>query len=95
MVGTTTETTAEIVEAVVPQTSSPKPVEMPAVVYWRLLHLPLSGFFISNPLKQKARRLLSGQNTSVPGDTDYSSQTWKRLDPSSGKRLGSHTSRIT
>jgi transposase InsO family protein len=29
------------------------------------------------------------------GKEDYDLQTWKRLDPSSGKRLGSHTPRIT
>jgi hypothetical protein len=36
---------AEIVEVVVPQTSLPNPTEMPAVVYGRLLHLLLRGFY--------------------------------------------------
>jgi hypothetical protein len=43
-VGTTTGIPVEIVQAVVPQTSLPNPMEMSAVVYGRLLHLPLRGF---------------------------------------------------
>jgi hypothetical protein len=46
-------------------------------------------------LKEKIKRNVSGKNTPLPGDTDYGSQTRKRLDPSSGKWLGSHTPRIT
>jgi hypothetical protein len=40
-VGTTMGILTEIVEVVFPQISSPNPVEMPIVVYGRLLHLPL------------------------------------------------------
>jgi hypothetical protein len=36
-------------EVVVPQTSSLNPTEMPTVVYGRLLHLPLEGFYFSLP----------------------------------------------
>jgi hypothetical protein len=46
-VGTTTGIPAEIVEVVVPQTSSPNPTKMPTIVYGRLLHLPLKGFYFS------------------------------------------------
>jgi hypothetical protein len=47
-VGTTMRIPAKIVEVVVPQTSSPNPVEMPIVVYGRLLHLTLRGFYFSS-----------------------------------------------
>jgi hypothetical protein len=57
-VGTTTGISAEIVEAVVPQTSSPNPAKMPIVVYaYSTSHW---GDIISHPLKQKAQRLLLG-----------------------------------
>jgi hypothetical protein len=46
-VDTTTGISAEIVEDVVPQTSSPNPTEMPVVVYGCLLHLLLRGFYFS------------------------------------------------
>jgi hypothetical protein len=47
-VGTTTGISAELVEAVVQQTSSLNPAEMPTLVYGRLLHLPLRGFYFSS-----------------------------------------------
>jgi hypothetical protein len=46
-VGTTTGISTEIVEDVVPQTSSSNPAEMPIVVYGRLLHFLLRGFYFS------------------------------------------------
>jgi hypothetical protein len=47
-VGTTTGISAEIVEVVVPQTSSLNPTKIPIVVYGHLLHLPLRGFYFSS-----------------------------------------------
>jgi hypothetical protein len=38
---------AEIVEVVVPQTTSPNPAEIPPIVYGCLLHLLLRGFYFS------------------------------------------------
>jgi hypothetical protein len=49
MVVTTTRIPAEIVQAVVPQTTSLNPVEMPTIVYGQLLYLPLRGFYFSLP----------------------------------------------
>jgi hypothetical protein len=43
--GTTMGIPTEIVEAMVPQTSSPNPSQMPPIVYGRLLQLPLRGFY--------------------------------------------------
>jgi hypothetical protein len=45
--GTTMGTPVEIVEAMIPQTSSLDHAKMPIVVYGRLLHLPLRRFYFS------------------------------------------------
>jgi hypothetical protein len=67
---------AEIVEVVVPQTTSPNPMEMPTLVYGRLLHLPLRGFYFSPPQMEDTGATIRVKYLGA-GRRNYGSQTRK------------------